>query len=181
MADPVTTKNTEDDVPSEKKIAELHKLIDGIEIAMLTTRDLQGRLIARPMATQAHTGASDIWFMTSSLTHKVEEIDNDADVNVAYMNGQKEWISISGTARLDHDRARIHELYKPSWKAWFEDEGGDRDGGPDDPRIVLIDITAEHVTYFKVNVPRPIVLFEIARAAVTNTIPKLGAIRHLDA
>ena len=180
MSDPVTQKNTHDDVPTEKKVEELHKLIDGVEIAMLTTRDASGRLIARPMATQAHDGAADVWFMTSSETHKVEEIESDPEVNVAYLNGSKEWISISGTARLSHDRSKIREMYKPDWKAWFDDRGGAYDGGPDDPRIALIEINAEHVTYFKVNEPRPIVLFEIARAALTKSTPNLGAIRHLD-
>jgi general stress protein 26 len=180
MSDPVSAQNTHDDVPTDKKISELHKLIDGINVAMLTTRDAFGRLIARPMATQSHEEAADLWFMTSSETHKVEEIDSDSDVNVSYINGSKEWISISGTARLNTDRARIRKLYKPDWKAWFQDEGGDRNGGPDDPRIVLIEITAYHVTYFKVNEPRPFVLFEIGRAALTKTTPKVGAIRHLD-
>ena len=180
MSDPVSNRNTHDDVSKEKKISELRKLIDGIDIAMLTTRDASGRLVARPMATQTYDAAVDIFFMTSSETNKVKEIDNDPEVNVSYINGSKEWISISGTAILNHDRARIRKLYKPDWKAWFQDEGGDRNGGPDDPRIVLLEVAANHVTYFKVNEPRPIVLFEIARAAVTKSTPKLGAIRHLD-
>ncbi len=180
MADPTTEKNTNDDVSVATKLAELHALIDGIEIAMLTTRDADGRLIARPMATQSFDGPADLWFMTSSETHKVEEIDGDAEVNVSFMNGAKEWISISGTARLDADRERIHELYKPDWKAWFDDRGGDENGGPDDPRIVLIDVTAYHVTYFKHDRPRPLVLLEIARAAVSRSTPNVGTIRHID-
>ena len=178
MPDPVTAKNTH--VPEREKLRELHKLIDGIEIAMLTTRDASGRLMARPMATQQHQDATDIWFMTSSETHKIEEVESDSAVNVSYMNASREWISISGTATLNHDRARIRELYKPDWKAWFNDEGGDRNGGPEDPRIMLIEVTANHVTYFKVNEPRPLVLFEIARAALTKSTPNIGAIRHLD-
>ena len=180
MSDPVTDKNTHDDLPAREKIRELHKLIDGIEIAMLTTRDVSGHLMARPMATQQHQDAVHVWFMTSSESHKVEEIGSDPAVNVSYMNASKEWISISGTATLNRDRDRIREFYKPDWKAWFSDDGGDRNGGPQDPRIVLIEIKANHVTYFKVNEPRPLVLFEIARAALTKSTPNIGSIRHLD-
>ncbi len=179
MADPVTT-NTHDDVPSAKKLDELHRLIDGIAIAMLTTRAADGGFNARPMATQEHSEGADVWFMTSVETQKVAEIEADSDVNVAYVNGtSREWVSISGTATIDRDRERIRRMYKPDWKAWFEDLGGDRNGGPNDPRIVLIDVRAHHVTYFKLNEPRPIVLLKIARAALSRSVPKVGDIRHL--
>jgi len=35
-----------------KKLDELYALIDGIEIAMFTTRRPDGQLVSRPMATQ---------------------------------------------------------------------------------------------------------------------------------
>ncbi len=180
MADPVTA-NTHDDVPNTKKLDELHKLIEGIDIAMLTTCAADGQLNARPMATQSHSSGGDVWFMTSVETQKVAEIRENADVNVSYVNGgSREWVSISGTATIDQDPDRIRELYKPDWKAWFEDLGGSRDGGPNDPRIALINVQAYHVTYFKLNEPRPIVLFKIARAALTRSVPIVGDIRHLD-
>jgi general stress protein 26 len=58
------------------------------------------------------------------------------DVNLAYYNVKsREWVSVAGTAQVTQDRNLIRELYKPDWKAWFGDEGGDRDGGPGDPRL----------------------------------------------
>ena len=41
-----------DDAPLEKKLTELYELIEGIEIAMFTTRRPDGHLVSRPMATQ---------------------------------------------------------------------------------------------------------------------------------
>jgi hypothetical protein len=75
------------------------------------------------------------------------------------------------------DRALVRELYKPDWKAWLGDEGGDRDGSANDPRIALILVDAELVTYMKVTKPKPVVLFEVARAMVTGSPPKVGNIR----
>ena len=50
---------------TEKKIDELYKLIDGIEIAMFTTRRSDGALVSRPMANQERTGAAEvIWHST---------------------------------------------------------------------------------------------------------------------
>ena len=65
------------------------------------------------------------------------------------------------------------------WKAWFGDEGGARDGGPDDPRLALILVDVESVSYLKVDKPRPIVLFEVAKAMVTGTPPDVGVERQV--
>ena len=51
MADKAVAKNTDDSVPTDKKLDDLYELIDGIEIAMLTTRRADGHLVSRPMQT----------------------------------------------------------------------------------------------------------------------------------
>jgi general stress protein 26 len=169
------------DPPSlTKKLAELYELIDGIEIAMFTTRRPDGHLVSRPMATQKRTEGSDLWFVTDIESHKLEELEFDPHVNLAYYRDRtREWVSVSGTAAVSRDRRAIHELYQPDWKAWFGDEGGERNGGPDDPRLALILVDAESVTYLKVDKPRPVVLFEVARGMVTGTPPAVGVERQL--
>ena len=42
-------RNRDNAVPLEKKLDDLYKLIDGIDIAMLTTRRADGHLVSRPM------------------------------------------------------------------------------------------------------------------------------------
>ena len=86
---------------------------------------------------------------------------------------------MSGIATVSQDRRAIRELYRKDWKAWFGDEGGERDGGPDDPRLALILVDVQSVTYLKVDKPRPVVLFEVARAMVTGTPPRIGAQREV--
>jgi general stress protein 26 len=81
------------------------------------------------------------------------------------------------TIRLD--RAKIKELHQPDWQMWFPNEGGDRDGGPDDPRLPLIFVDAQTVTYMKAKHSRPVVLFELARGFITGTEPDLGREEHL--
>ena len=87
---------------------------------------------------------------------------------------------MSGTARVSRDRAKIHELYQPDWRAWFGDEGGARDGGPDDPRLTLVLVEAESVVYMKSDTPRPVVLYEVVKGIVTGTPPDVGSVRTLD-
>lgn len=161
--------------PTAKKLDELYELIDDIETALLTTRRPDGALVTRPMATQKHEPPADLWFVTSIETHKIDEIEHDPNVCLGYYNDRsREWVSVSGTATITQDRAKIHELYAPDWKAYFEDEGGDRDGGPDDPRLALLLVDAHTVHYMKAKHSRPVALFEVARGIVTGETAELG-------
>jgi general stress protein 26 len=169
-----------DEAPLDKKLEDLYGLIEGIEIAMFTTRRPDGHLVSRPMATQTQAEGTDLWFVTDIDTHKLDELEFDPHVNLAYYrNRTREWVSVSGTASITRDRRAIRELYRPDWKAWFGDEGGERNGGPDDPRIALILVDVHSVTYLKVDKPRPVVLFEVAKAMATGTPPDIGEQRHV--
>ena len=169
-------------MPTSKKIDELYDLIRGIETAMFTTRRPNGQLVSRPMATQDRIDGADLWFVTNSDTHKVDELALDPHVNLAYFNNKsREWVSVSGVAHVSKNRNRIRQLYKEDWKAYFGDEGGERDGGPNDPRIALIMVEAETATYMKVNKPKPVVLFEVLKGMVTGSRADLGEIREVTA
>ena len=153
-------KNRDNDVPLEKKLDDLYKLIDGIETAMLVTRRADGSLVSRAMQTQRRTTGTDLWFMTNVESEKFEELAKDPHVNLSfYKDRTREWVSVSGRAILSRDRDLIDSLYKPDWKAWLGDTGdGKRDGGPHDPRIALIMVEADSVTYSKNNRPMPLAL-----------------------
>ena len=132
------------------------------------------------MATQTQADGSDLWFVTNIETHKLEELEYDPQVNLAYYKDRtREWVSVSGLATVTQDRQLIHELWKKDWQAWFGSEAGERDGGPEDPRLALILVDIQSVIYLKLDKPQPVVLFEVAKAMVTGTTPKLGAQRTL--
>ena len=180
MADKAVAKNSDDAVPTGKKLDDLYDLIDGIEVAMFTTRRADGQLVSRPMQTQERENGIDLWFMTNVETHKLDDLMADPHVNLAYYKDRsREWVSVSGIATVSTDRDLVRELYKPDWKAWLGDEGGERDGSADDPRIALILVDAQSVTYMKVTKPRPVVLFEVAKAMVTGSPPDVGSIRNV--
>jgi general stress protein 26 len=163
-----------------KKIDDLYDLIEGIETAMFTTRRPNGQLVSRPMATQDRIEGADLWFVTNVETHKLDELAMDPHVNCAYYNNKtREWVSVSGIAHISKNRARIRQFYKEDWKVWFGDEGGEMDGGPNDPRLALIMVEAESATYMKVNKPKPIVLFEALKARVTGARLEIGDVKEL--
>ena len=59
------------------KKTRLYELIEGIEIAMFTTRRPDGRLVSRPMATQARAAGADLWFVTDASAYKLDELEQD--------------------------------------------------------------------------------------------------------
>ena len=158
-----------------KKIDELYALIEDMEIAMMTTRAPGGQLRTRPMATQTQAGIGDLYFVTDIYSDKVAELRHDPHVNLGYYSASTyEWVSVSGVAEISQDRAKIRELYQPDWRAWFGDEGGERDGGPDDPRLALIVVDCEAVRYSKAKRARPVALFEYVKGMATGTQPDLS-------
>ena len=168
------------EVPLKKKVDDLYKLIEGIEIAMFTTRRPDGHLVSRPMATQTREPGADMWFVTDIESQKMDELQNDAHVSLAYYNVKTwEWVSVSGTVTVSQDRELIRELYQPDWKAWFGDEGGARDGGPNDPRFALLLVDAHSVVYGKRNKPKPLVLFELAKGILTGKEPDVSDVRRV--
>jgi general stress protein 26 len=166
---------------TDEKLKQLYELIDGIEVAMMTTKRADGSLVSRPMQTQARRAGTDLWFMTSLETGKIDEVEDEPQVNLGYYKDRtREYVSVSGRARVVRDRARIHELYQPDWKAWLGDEGGERNGGPDDPRIALIEVVADSAYYLKSNKPQLLQLFSVAKAIATGEPPKAGDAGELD-
>jgi general stress protein 26 len=181
MADRADDREVAKAASNEKDLDQLHALIDGIGIAMLTTRRKDGHLVSRPMAVQDRSKLADLWFVTDVETNKLSELATDPHVNCAfYRDRTREWVSVSGTARISQDRRLIEGLYQPDWKAWFGDEGGERDGGPHDPRLALILIDVESVTYMVNNKPRPVVLFEVLRGMATGKRPDFGEPKRLE-
>ncbi len=172
--------SSEREVPVAKKIDELYELIEGIEIAMFTTRRPDGLLVSRPMATQKREPGVDLWFVTDIDSEKIDELSFDPNVSLAYYDTDSwEWVSVSGTATISTDREMIRRLYEPDWKAWFADEGGARDGGPDDPRFALVLVDARSVIYGKRTKSKPLALFEIAKGMLTGDRPDVADVRHV--
>ena len=174
------TKTDNGPISKEKKLDELYELLEEMNIALMTTRRKDGMLVTRPMATQEHEKDIDLWFVTNIETHNVDQLKHDPNISIGYYNSDSsEWVSVSGTASISQDRAKIKELYAPDWKIWFEDEGGERDGGPDDPRLALIFVDTKSVNYMKNKYSKPRTLFEIAKSFVTGEDADVGRNEHL--
>ena len=119
-----------------KRIAEL---IRDIDICMLVTR-ADGALRGRPMSNNGKVEFDgDSWFFTYRDTPKVEEIEADPRVELAYIATERgAWISIEGTAEVVEDEDRKAELWEKDLEQWFPD-------GPESDRLVLLKVRADQV------------------------------------
>src|SRR5215204_4669379 len=125
----------------QESIEKLKGLLEDIDFAMLTTV-AGGKFRSRPMSTQEMDENGDLWFFTSDETHKVEEIEADDRVLVAYSQpDDNTYVSVFGRAKLVKDRAKIEELWNPVHKAWFPE-------GVDDPHLSLLKISVEEAEYW---------------------------------
>lgn len=111
----------------------------------------------------------------------MEDLHSDPDVNLGFLNSSGEWCSISGRAALVNDRESIHKYYSPALKAWVGDLGdGKHDGGPDDPRIVLIKVNAVTAQY---SVAKKGILggaVEMAKGVAHGEPPAVNKLRYLN-
>lgn len=127
---------------NEADLKHVADLIAQVEIAMLTTADENGELRSRPMAVQEAPFDGMLRFFTKDDSGKVDEIEREREVNVAVSCPEKGiFVSVTGSARLNRDRAKIDELWKDEYKVWFKD-------GKDDPHLAILEVAADYVEYW---------------------------------
>jgi len=118
-------------------------LISEIRFAMLTTAAQDGTFDSRPMATQKKEFDGVLWFLTAQDSRKVDEIAEDAHVGLMYADPKNQsYVTIKGRANVSRDKAKIHELWNPMYKAWFP-------GGEDDPQIRVLRVDVDEAEYWE--------------------------------
>jgi|GEM_PF-56528 len=126
------------DSPSAPSLSRLMKLVEDIDYAMLTTVGANGLLVSRPLSTQQST-VDDVTvrFFTAGSSAKVEEIERDDRVNLAYASSSKNvFVSFAGRGRVHRDPGLIDALWSDAMKAFFPK-------GKSDPDLVILEVVGE--------------------------------------
>ena len=144
----------------------IRSIIDAAKVAVLTTTSPSGELHSRPLAVLDDVFEGSIWFFTQDPSPKSEDIAANPEVNVAYAVG-KGYLSIAGTATIEHNPTRIDQLWNPMAEAWFEN-------GRDDPSVALLRVDARSAEYWSSDKPGVVRAFEIAKAIITKSQPDVG-------
>jgi len=126
-----------------RAIGKVAKMMRDLDFCMLTTRDEEGSLHARPMSNNGEVEFDgDVWFFSDADSRKVREIEAEPRVELSYADTRSyRFISMSGEASVVRDAARKRELWMKELERWF-------DGGPESDAIVLIKVTPSRVEYW---------------------------------
>ena len=146
---------------NQESIKKLKELVDEVRIAMLCTSQ-DDQLRSRPMSTAQFDDEGNIWFFTNEHSGKADEVSESHQICLAYSSPSKNsYISISGSARIVNDWAKMKELYNPAIKAWFPE-------GLDDPNLALLKVTPSEAEYWDSSSSKMVTLFQMAKAIVTG-------------
>ncbi|KAL8799128.1 MAG: hypothetical protein Q9182_006134 [Xanthomendoza sp. 2 TL-2023] len=166
----------------KEKIEDLVDFIESCKFGMMTTRiESTGLLVSRCMALAAKEGGGvDLLFHTNTESGKTDDLKSDPKINIAFLNSSGEWASVSGQADIITDRAVVRKYYSPTLKAWLGDLGdGTHDGGPEDPRIGVIKVSAKTATYAVAAKSMLGRGAEIAKGTITGSAPNVNKLREL--
>ncbi len=155
----------------KKKIGDL---IKHIRIAMLTTAAEDGSFDSRPMATQETDFDGVVYFLTRGESGKVHEIQADSHVSLLYADpADSKFVSAKGRASVSQDRAKIHELWNPMYKAWFPQ-------GEDDPAITVLRVDITEAQYWEASSSKLLRGLKYVAAAATGGKVDLGETGTVD-
>lgn len=148
------------------------KLVEDIDLTMLTTQDDDGHLVSRPMSTREMDGNGDIWFFTFEESKKVEEAKADRDVGLAYCDAKgMRYVSVAGRAAVVHDEAKMKDLYTPSLDIWFEE-------GLDTPGIALLRVTPVETEFWEPAHGKVVMAAGMLKSLFTKDTPDDDIMNH---
>jgi general stress protein 26 len=142
----------------QQAIVTLTEMIREIGVAMLTTVMPDGSLRSRPMISAELEFDGDLWFFTELEARKVEEVQENAHVNVSFASPQEQqYVSISGTAELVRDERKAEILWDPKYSAWFPDV-------TDASKLGFLKVGVERAEYWDASTSRMVQIAGLAKA-----------------
>jgi len=141
------------------------ELMKKIGFAMMVTRD-GDKLRARPMSAYLQRDENAIYFLTDVRRHKDDEIALNPTINLSFADpSSQKYVSLTGTAVVSNDRAKIEELFSTPAKAWWD--------SAEDPNIRVLKITPDDAEFW--DSPGTIISYaKMAAAAISGTRPDVG-------
>lgn len=159
-------------VSPSASVNKLGELIKNIKVAMLVTSDGRNGLHGRPMMTQEAEFDGTLWFFTAADAPKDDEIRRHSDVQVSYMNPEKNtYVSVTGTASVVQDVEKARELWRPDMKAWFPE-------GPEDSNLALLRVDVKEAEYWDAPSRAMVVLISMAKAAIGKSYAGEGSLHQ---
>lgn len=146
-------------------LSRLCKMIENISVAMLTNLDDAGNLVSRPMSPLEMDGAGALWFFTDNRSTKIEHL---RIVNLSFADSAAgTYVSMSGHAEIDMDRARMERLWTSFARPWFPD-------GPDSVNLALLKFVPGTAEYWDAPHSKMVRMIAMATSVVAGKPVGLG-------
>ena len=133
---------------AKTELAEIARDMAGIDIAILSTHTNDGEIANRPMSNNgdvSYDGTS--YYFAYEQTRTVSDIQRNPKVALGFSSeaglfSEGIYVAVEGTAELIRDKAAFQRHWTSDLDEWF-------DKGIDTPGIVLIEVKASRITYWK--------------------------------
>lgn len=119
----------------EEALIKIRELVEKAGTCFFCTAESTGGSnAARPMAVREVDEEGNLWFLSSTDSHKNEELLIDPAVKLYFQGSpHSDFLQLDGDAFVTTDKAKIRDLWKPTLKTWLTE-------GIDDPRITAIKV-----------------------------------------
>lgn len=179
--DPSVTKQWDNDTPVEQRFKDFYDIADGLKIGIMGTYRNGVGPVGRAMAVAKRSGP-DFLFLANANSQKFNDIEKNGVTNIYFHNhSNQDWISITGkTTTSNNEDPRIKEIWSNGTRAWFGDLGdGTHTGGPEDPRMKIIEVQPSYISYWKHEVGALGFMKEVGGAALTGGVANTGKLRQM--
>jgi general stress protein 26 len=149
-----------------QELAQLAKLIETIDVAMLTMRNGNGALRGRPMAPLEMDKQGALWFLIDQ--HSLDD-DEQESVNLSFSDlPHSTYVSLSGRCEILFDRVRINELWTEFARPWFPN-------GPESNGIALLKFVPHSAEYWDAPNSKMVRMFAMAASIASGRPVGLGS------
>jgi len=149
------------DLSSQEAVAKLKELAEKAGTCMFSTNVSSFPHTTRPMALQEVDQTGKLWFISSTQSHKNEEIENDNRVTLCFQNsGTYQFLAVSGYAQIYTDKPTIEKYWTPFANAWFN--------GKDDTTVSIISVDPVDSDYWDTKDGKILSFIKMSFMAITG-------------
>ena len=180
-SDPTIENQWDNTTPKKEQFADLYAITDALKVSLLGTQRSGIGPVFRSMAVAKRNGP-DFYYLANNNSQKFKDLASDSTATITFQNSStQDWVSVSGdVTTTSNDDPRIKEYYSKGTNAWFGDLGdGVHTGGPEDPRMALIEVKAKYIVYWKATASKVGFVKEVVQAATTGKTADTGFQRQL--
>ena len=127
---------------ARKQLSELSELVATGDVAMLTTKTVDGHLRSRPMEVCFVSDRCKIFFFAETSDELIADLTDHNHVSLNFINeADDNYTSVSGIAQLSKNNGDMAAFWQNRDQRWVH-------GGLEDPSCVLIKINAIYAEHW---------------------------------